>query len=130
MKRLSCMLVLIILPATLAYSQWEQMEEGKGYSFFSVKDLSRVTIQSDSGTVAVFEVKSGVIIGVEYDAERNSRGVSPRIFRGDITVGLRRSDEIGPLPEKGILAMKIMADAPVQMKLKNCTLKIEELSGR
>lgn len=130
-------LVFLFVSLFLYCSAFAQTEspppaEGTFSTYFSPKQSVKLTITSENGIVSVLEVREGVILNVVASEERNP-GFNepmelPRTYRGDITIRLRRQDEVQETESR--VAQEIMARAPLEMTLKNAVVLLETVEPK
>ena len=98
-------------------------------TFFGPQDAFRVTITSANGVVSVVDVPKGVILNVV--ASENAAGQLkdsskyPHLFRGDMTIRCRRSDEVRDGESR--VASEMMAKAPLDIKLREVVVSVAKV---
>ena len=131
MKTLSLISVALLVCYSSALGQEGRSPEDRGLApgtsvtYFAAVQPYSVTIETSNGVVLELYVPKGVFLSVQAPEKENPDAQVlelPRTFRGDVTLRMRRADEVSAT--ESTLARETMAKSPVELTIAAGTVVV------
>lgn len=109
--------------------QQPKIPQGTINAYYTFLLPIKVTIESENGLVSTMTFPPNIMLNVQFYLKDNPdyKGLKgkPLLFRGDIIIRARRSDEIKPGESRASHAL--MSKAPYEIHIYDCVIFLEKL---